>query len=62
MAANENENPFQKLIDALKATLPELEQELDDRQTSGNDEDTASLEEVVAKVKAALAEFGEDGQ
>lgn len=55
--ANENRPlNFSNLVGALKGALSELQQELDERIHSGNDEEFASLENVVSEVKAALAE------
>jgi len=43
------------LLDALKATLPELESELDQRQNSGNGEALEPLRSIVTQIRSAIA-------
>jgi hypothetical protein len=42
------------LLDALKAALPELESELEQRQHSGNGENVEPLQTIVAQVRNAI--------
>lgn len=47
--------PVAGMLEALKAALPELESELEQRQQSGNAENWESLAETVTAVQAAIA-------
>ena len=50
-----NEFAAQEMLDTLKATLPHISSEVEQRKFGGNDEDYAALEAVEAQVIKAIA-------